>query len=66
MKIAVIALFVTSTLLMIRTLICGLWIDNQVSQIGDLVNPVNFYRTLVIGTMHSTIITLALVIVRKL
>jgi len=45
MKIAVIALFVTSTILMIRTLICGLWIDNQVSQIGDLVNPVNFYRT---------------------
>jgi len=65
MRNVVIALSVMSVLLIVTMLICGLWISHMVGVSVDLNSPISFLKTLAIGAGHSTVITLALVIVRK-
>lgn len=61
----VVVLCVTSLLLLIGVLIWGLWIHNQVDQFTNLASSVNFYKSLTIGSSHSTTINLALIVVQK-
>ncbi|HTX78618.1 MAG TPA: hypothetical protein VMC62_03070 [Longilinea sp.] len=61
MKIAINILAVVSTLLLLFTLICGLWMKAQ-----PAVDPssVNFHVTLAIAAVVVTVITLVLVFIR--
>jgi cytochrome b561 len=61
MKIAINIMAVVSILLLLSTLICGLWMKAQ-----PAVDPssVNFHVTLGIATVIVTLITLVLVFIR--
>ena len=65
MKTTSIVMSVLTTLLMIFTIIRGLWIDSQGSQIADLASSVNFHKIMALGTVIFMVITLALVSIRK-
>jgi len=65
MKTTSIIMAVLTTLLMIFTIICGLWINSQGSQITDLASSVNFHKIMAIGTAIFMVITLVLVSIRK-
>ena len=65
MKTASVLMSVVTTLLMIFTIICGLWINGQGRQIADLASSVSFHKIMALGTAIFMVITLALVSIRK-
>ena len=65
MKNVVIILSVAIVLLTVGMVISSLWISHTVGGSADLNSPISFLKTIAIGAEHSTVITLALVIVRK-
>jgi hypothetical protein len=65
MKIATTILSILSIVMLLSTLICGLWIHNAGDKITDLASSTNFHMNLGIATVVITVITLILIMIRK-
>jgi len=65
MKTTINIMSVVSIVLMIFTIICGLWIKTQGAKPTDIQSSVTFHMVLAIGTILFTVLTLLLSVLRK-
>jgi hypothetical protein len=65
MKIVVLILSIVSILMLLSTLICGLWIRNAGDKITDMASSLNFHMSIGVATVVITVITLIVVLIRK-